>query len=264
MYEKELQFARDIAYKAGEIIKNNFVAIGGTEKIWKYDNSPVTETDLAINKMVLEGIQQAFPGHSLLGEEESSETLDTEFVWVCDPVDGTIPFSHGLPTSCFTLALCRDGVPVLGIGFDPYMNRMYWAIKGEGAFVNETRIQVSGQATFDKGYININKWQRSLYDIYPALGKLQEIGVESLEVGSCIYAGCLVASGQFLANVFPGKTAWDIAALKVIVEEAGGKVTDFHGQDQRYDREINGAIISNGLVHEQLVEFFTKYGKKRE
>jgi len=101
------QFAKDVAKQAGKIMMENFKL--GMHKEWKSDNSPVTETDLRINKLLIEGVKKYFPEHSVLGEEESNFVGDRKMVWVCDPLDGTLPFSHGVPIFTFSLALVDDG-----------------------------------------------------------------------------------------------------------------------------------------------------------
>src|SRR6185369_6851970 len=97
------EFALQMAQEAGGIIRSNFSM--GMKKEWKEDVTPVTVSDLAINKDLIEGVKQHFPGHSVYGEEESALIDGAEYVWVCDPVDGTLPFSHGIPTCMFSLAL---------------------------------------------------------------------------------------------------------------------------------------------------------------
>lgn len=261
MYEKELEFAKRLARASGELIRKNFVAIGSTEKKWKEDNSPLTITDTTINRMVLEAIEKEFPDHTLLGEEESSAHNNSEFVWVCDPIDGTIPFSHGWPTSCFTLGLCKDGVPVVGLAYDPYMDRMYFAEKGKGAFVNETKLEVNKITDWRQLYIGFDTWPEAKYKFGNALPAILDKNGNLFKLGSAVYCSTLVAAGHFSAYLFGGKTPWDVAAPKVIIEEAGGKVTDIQGNDQRYDRDINGAILSNGVTHEEMVNILAPHLK---
>lgn len=138
-------FAIGLAKKAGKIIRANFVL--GMAKQIKKDGSPVTKTDLAINSMVIRDVEKHYPGHAILGEEESHPIKGAEYVWVCDPVDGTIPFSKGVPTCMFSLALTHRGLPILGVAYDAFMDRMFFAEKGKGAFLNGKRVHVSGHKT---------------------------------------------------------------------------------------------------------------------
>lgn len=247
------KFAISLAKQAGKMIKAGFVL--GMEKEIKKDGSPVTKTDLAINKMVIEQVRQNFPEHAVLGEEESHPIKGAEFVWVCDPVDGTIPFSKGVPTCMFSLALVHIGVPILGVAYDPFINRMFFAEKGRGAFLNGKPIHVSKRKQLQGSYIASQIWTNMKYPI-PGLEDdlVFKEGVQIFDTNSAVYNSCLVAVGQIEAHIFPHYTAHDVAAIKVIVEEARGKVTDLFGEDQCYDQPVKGCILSNGFVHNDLLK----------
>lgn len=246
------QFAKDLARKAGAIIKKNFSL--GMKKEWKEDFSPVTATDKEINKVVIDEVAKYFPDHNVKGEEESNISNDSDYLWVCDPVDGTIPFSAGVPICTFSLALVKDGTPILGVIYDPFMDRLFFAEKGKGAFLNNKQMHVSDTDEFEKCLINMEGFSRAKYDLHEVERSLRKQHVKLGIYCSIVYPSALVASGEFAATIFPGKTAHDFAAVKIIVEEAGGKVTDLFGNEQRYDQDINGAIASNGKIHDYLVE----------
>jgi fructose-1,6-bisphosphatase/inositol monophosphatase family enzyme len=252
--ENYKQFAIDIAKEAGKIITDNFKI--GMEKKYKWGYSPVTETDIKINQLVIDEVRKNFPTHAVLAEEQSDLKDKYDYLWVCDPVDGTIPFSHGVPVCTFSIALVdNDGQSLLGVIYDPFMNRMFVAEKGKGAFLNDNKISVNQNANLENNYVTIDAWPKAKYDLLKLEYQLREAtGAAILRYGSLCYSGVLVAAGEFTASIFAGNTAHDVAALKVIVEEAGGKVTDLFGNDQRYDKEIKGAIISNGLVHNQILQ----------
>ncbi|HYV33486.1 MAG TPA: inositol monophosphatase [Candidatus Limnocylindria bacterium] len=253
-------FAISLAKRAGEEIRKNFVL--GMDREIKKDGSPVTKTDLAINKMVVEEVQKNFPGHAVIGEEESHSITDAEYSWVCDPVDGTIPFSHGMPTCAFSLALTRNGKPILGVAYDAFMDRMVVAEEGKGAFLNGEKIQVSTHKNLEGAYISHCIWRHMQYSL---LGFYDDMvfnsKAENFAVGSIVYNAILLAAGQIDGIVFAHHTAHDVAAIKIIVEEAGGKVTDFWGNDQRYDQPVKGCLISNGLIHEELLKLVQKHLK---
>lgn len=259
MYSQELNFAKEIALKAGNTMRKYFDS--GLAAREKADKTIVTRADEEINTMVIEEISAHFPEHSIIGEEESLET-ESEMIWLCDPVDGTVPFFKGVPVSVFSLALIKDGTPVVGVVYDPFEKRLYLAEKGKGSYLNDTLINVSNQELNYQALINIEWWPEAEYDIDTAL---HEVSVSTkayvLHLGSVISAGALVASGKYEACVFAGTKGKnvDIAALKVIVEEAGGKVTDLFGKEQRYDGDLKGALVSNGIVHEPLLEALKPY-----
>jgi fructose-1,6-bisphosphatase/inositol monophosphatase family enzyme len=231
----------------------------GMEKTWKENNTPVTISDTTINRFVIEAVNKDFPSHGILGEEES-DLKESEYVWVCDPLDGTIPFAHGIPLSTFSLALTQEGAPILGVIYDPYMDRLFVAEKGKGAYLNDKKIKVS-----DRGLQN-NTLTIEGSNRYPPFNnvrmELSNQGTKILSMMAFVYSGMLVSAGELVAAVFAHKNPWDVAAVKIIVEEAGGKCTDIEGNDQRYDRETNGFIASNGVVHEQLVDLLKKYEAK--
>jgi myo-inositol-1(or 4)-monophosphatase len=244
-------FALDLAKKAGGVIRSNFSL--DVKKEWKVDNSPVTETDKSINKMVIDAVAENFPGHSVLGEEESNLIEGSEYTWVCDPVDGTVPFSHGIPTCVFSLALVQKGIPIIGVIYDPFMDRLFYAEKGSGAFLNGNKIHVNNSNMNHSVISWESKTVSYLKAKYPAN--------TFMSLYTICYEGALVACGSITAAYYGGKWAHDVAALKVIVEEAGGKVTDRDGNEQAYDRNINGALISNGVVHDELLEFIKTNSK---
>lgn len=252
MTEEYEHFATDIAGRVGDIIRRDFSLKVAEE--WKADATPVTETDIRINQLVIDSVRERFPRHSILAEEGNDFSYESEYVWVCDPLDGTIPFAHGVPTSAFSLALLRKGESILGVIYDPFLDRMYVAEKGRGAFLNRERISVSPVTELKRSVIGLIQWSDSKFDLSRLERGLQLEGVQVLNAGSISYMGALVSSGKFVATIFPGNKPHDTAALKVLVEEAGGKVTSLFGNEQRYDRAIKGHLVSNGLLHETLLK----------
>lgn len=245
-------FCIRLAQDSGEVIRKAFAL--GMKKEYKDDHTPVTEADYFINRMVIERINAVFPNHDILGEEESDRSRGSRFVWLCDPIDGTIPFSHGIPTCVFSLALVDDGKPIVGVIYDPFLDRMYYAEKGCGAFLNGKRIHVSQRSTMQGSIVALTGTSQSfkngkLYDV------LRDSGLRIINLYTGIYEGALVGAGELLGVVLGATTPHDAASLKILVEEAGGRVTDGNGDEQRYDQAINDCIVSNGLVHNQLVAF---------
>lgn len=239
-------------------MKENFVL--GMKKEWKEDGTPLTATDIKINQIVLNAIQKRYPDHSVVSEEGSKLLPQREYTWVCDPLDGTIAFSHGYPLFTFSIALLRYGESVLGVIYDPIGNRLVSATKGKGAFLNDKKISVSKEKyIFKTSFIDAN-CDFKLSVLRDALIKKTGCYVSTL-YSTCI-GSLLVASGEFLAEIYEYNHPWDGAAAKIIVEEAGGKVTDLLGKEQNYDQKINGYIASNGFVHKELVDIITSILKK--
>ncbi len=257
------EFAKSLAYEAGEIMRKYFFV---TERTWKEDATPLTKADTEINDLVIERIQQKYPEHSIHGEERS-EYKDSKYMWVCDPVDGTLPYSSGISASTFSLALVIDGVSTVGVVYDPFNDRLFHAIKGEGSYVNDLPMHVSDQATLKNGVVDLEGvYNPNLTFEVPLSETFREVlvdnGVRPVQLWSSILPSCLVAFGTFIGVIMDGQTVQDAAAIKVIVDEAGGKVTDMYGNDQRYDEPARGFIASNGLVHDDLVRLVKESAKK--
>jgi myo-inositol-1(or 4)-monophosphatase len=250
-------FAKKLAYKAGEIMLQHFQI--GIEQAMKANNTPVTIADTTINRLVIEEVKKSYPTHGVIGEEESYERKDAEYVWVCDPLDGTVPYTFGIPISMFSLALVKDGQPLLGVLYDPYTKRLYHAIKSQGAYYNDKTLSVNKQATFPMHYIGLPSRPTQCLDASKLCSAVMEKQAKIFMVNCISQSSSLVASGQLFASLFAEKTAHDIAAIKIIVEEAGGKVTNLRGEEQRYDQPIFGAIISNGILHEELVSLIKPF-----
>ena len=257
--EHYLEFAKEIAYKAKEIMFKYFSNDNGSS--YKYDQTLVTKADIEINDYLIKRVKEEYPSHSVDGEE--AQFGSSEYVWVCEPIDGTAMYARGVPVAVFSLALVLDGEPMLGVIYDVFTDNLYSAIKGMGAYKNNTKIHVSdinlddmrSVAHFDM----YPGWKYNVYDVIEELGKKSYF----VSIGSVTHACILVASGEFNLVIFAGSEHknCDIAAAKIIVEEAGGKVTDLFGNEQRYDKDINGAVASNGIVHQEVIDTLKKYIK---
>lgn len=255
--EEYLEFAKDIANEAGKIMLKYFNSDNGAN--YKGDNTIVTLADKEINTYLINKVKEYYPNHSVDGEEEMFG--ESKYVWVCDPVDGTAMYARHIPVAVFSLALVIDGVPELGVVYDVFTNNMYTAIKGQGAYKNGNRIEVN-QEVFNgmKSVANIDAWREAEYNIDEVVNELRKEGY-IVSIGSVIRAAMCVASGEFIVAIFPGgkHKNCDVAASKIIVEEAGGIVTDMFGNEQRYDQDINGAIMSNKVVYHKVLETIKKY-----
>ncbi len=255
--ENYLKLAQEIADGSAEIALKYFGF--NTDKTWKSDDSPLTVADTEINSFVIKKIQEQYPNHSIQGEEESLKKEGSKFIWVCDPIDGTMPYSLGMPTFTFSLALVdqSDGQPILGLVNDPILKNIYWATKGGGAFRNGQKISVAADSDLKHTYIELDGSGSNLkgnFAKHDIIGVLRSKGCEVMSLLSIVYGAIQVANGKFAGAVFLGRHAHDVAALKIITEEAGGKVTDLKGNERRYDEEGLGCIISNGKLHSDILD----------
>lgn len=251
--DKIIQAAREAALKAGRMLREN---IGKSSEIsYKGTVDLVTNFDTQAQRMIFDHLSSCFPDHDYLAEEGLSQNKGAEFRWIIDPLDGTTNYAHHFPVFTVSIALERKGEVVLGLIYDPMREEMFSAVKGEGAFLNGEGIRVSA----------VDDLNRSLlatgfpYDIRAS--KVNNIThfnnfltrVQGIRCcGSAAMDLCYVASGRFDGFWELKLSPWDMAAGALIVQEAGGLISDFqNGEFTIYGAEI---LASNGLIHQQIVE----------
>lgn len=256
-------FAKNLALEAGYIANEYFEHT--VEYTSKYDGSPVTEADVAINDLVIEKVEERYPMHKIIGEEGCGGNESGDIAWVCDPIDGTRLFTWGLPLSLFSLGITIDGQPSVGIVYDFNLNRMYSAIKNSGTWMEDmgsshkrpVELNVSLDDQLHGGYGNLTGYKDfSDVDPYDILDELsgRGTGARMLDFNGVVYHGLMVAKGAWNFSVSGLKGAHDSAATTLLVQEAGGKATDIDGNIQRYDEPVNGSILSNGILHDEILE----------
>ncbi|MCB1214715.1 MAG: inositol monophosphatase [Deltaproteobacteria bacterium] len=220
---------------------------------FKGDINLVTDIDHACEKAIVEKIQGTYPHHDILAEEGSGNRKDSEYKWIIDPLDGTTNYTHGYPLFCTSIALEHQGEIVMGAVYEPNLDEMFLAERGQGATLNGEKIQVSRSKSLNESLVatgfffffresernNIREFQRILLKARA----LRRDGVAAVDL-------CYVACGRYDAfwelNLFP----WDVAAGFLMIEEAGGKVTDYQGQKfEIYFKEI---LASNGYLQEEM------------
>ena len=252
MYEAELEFAKKLAKKAGNIMLEYF----SLDKQIKYkdDASPVTVADEKINRMVIEELSKNFD-HEVIGEEESTtEYGKHDTVWICDPIDGTRAFIYGLPTSMFSLGLVHKGRSVLGVAYDPFLDRLFYAARGNGSYCNSQKLQVSTNPLRGHNVGLISNANELMKTNDSVIEKLAKKGANGICIEGAVYKTCLVAEGKLVGYFSDLPKTHDLAAVAVILEEAGGKMTSTGGEPLDFSRYFEGAVISNGVVHEELIE----------
>ena len=254
-YQVELEFAKQLALKAGEIITKNF--LHSTITI-KSNLTPVTETDLAVSKLVIEEVKKNYPSHEVYDEEFQHVNHNAEFIWICDPIDGTVPFSHHIPTSMFSLALCYKGEPVVAVTYDPFIKRLLSTKKRSPSFLNEKEIWVKSGKFINGEYIyGIPYWNKNFdTNRYIDLIFKKKIGVTYVE--SIIYESMMIASGISKALVTVAANPWDRAAAKMIIENAGGICTDENGKRLTVFGNPKYFIATNKEVHEEVMKIVQK------
>jgi myo-inositol-1(or 4)-monophosphatase len=221
----------------------------------KKDGTEVSDADIAVNEALKERLLGGRPDYGWLSEESEDDAtrLERRLVWMVDPIDGTNAFLRHIPEWTISAALVQEGKPVAGAVFNPATGEFFHAIRGRGAFLNGTQIKVTGRETLEGalfiasgGLFKKRIWKEP----WP--------GVESRWVNSVAYRLALVAAGRADATVsLSAKCEWDLAAGVLIVEEAGGVVTDHHGHAFRFNLPIPrfpSLVAAPPRLHAKLIE----------
>jgi myo-inositol-1(or 4)-monophosphatase len=226
----------------------------------KFYNDLVTEVDKKSEAKIIEVIHKHFPEHNVLGEEGGDQNKRSEYVWVVDPIDGTINFAHALPIFCISVALEIKGKVVLGMVYNPISKERFFAETGKGAYLNDKKISVSDTRELRDGFL-VTGFAYSAHEgndhSLDHFINFVKMGLPVRRLGSAAIDICYVAAGIFDAFWEVNLNAWDIAAGYLILIEAGGKVTDFNnGEFSIYGREI---LATNGKpIHEEMVKVLQK------
>jgi len=216
-------------------------------------NNLVTEVDHASEKLIMDIIREAFPDHHILTEESGDLPRDSGTKWIIDPIDGTVNFAHGIPLSCVSIAVEQEGVITMGAVYNPFIGEFFVAEKGKGATLNGQPISVS-RKTSVMGSCLVTGFPYKYPENEPLLetfGSFVRKGIPLRRLGSAAIDLCYVACGRFDGYYEFFLNPWDSAAGFLIVEEAGGKVTDFKGDPYSpYQEKI---LATNGLIHDELL-----------
>jgi myo-inositol-1(or 4)-monophosphatase len=219
-------------------------------------NNLVTEVDHAAEKAIFEVIRKDYPEHYILSEEAGEIVQDSEYKWIIDPIDGTVNFAHHIPICCVSIGIEHKGQMVLGAVYNPFINEMFFAERGRGATLNDKPIHVSKNENVESAclvtgfpytYLDMPNGPLEVFD------RFIRKGIPVRRLGSAAIDLCWVACGRFDGFFEHKLNAWDSAAGFLIVEEAGGKVTDFKGD--YYSPYQPGIIASNGHIHEELLKW---------
>jgi len=223
---------------------------------YKGEADLVTVADRKSEALIRERIRAQFPAHDVLGEEEGFRDTGSDYRWYVDPLDGTTNFAHGFPVFCVSMGLQHKDEMIAGVCFDPTRDELFAAELGRGAYLNERRIHVSkverlAESLVATGFPSHKRHKNPNIYFYHQI-TLHTHGVR--RAGSAALDLCSVACGRFEGFWEFNLNPWDTAAGALIVQEAGGRVSDFHGGPfQLNSRET---LASNGLVHDALVKEF--------
>lgn len=222
----------------------------------KSDETPVTRADKEAEKSIRETIKTAFPTHGFLGEEYGIEKGDSPYIWIIDPIDATKNYIRKIPIFGTQIALMCDDELILGVSNAPLLNELIYAEKGKGAFLNGEPIKVSNVSQPSDAMICHGglKWfiEKNYFD---GIHNLINDTARSRGFGD-FYSYHLVASGRVDAVIEAAISIWDIAAITVVVREAGGMVTDIQGQD--ITKDTTSLVATNGVLHKTIFDYFNE------
>ena len=246
-FDEELEFAHELADLAGEIGLRYFR--GSFEVTIKPDRTPVTEADLSIESAIRDAVEQRYPGDSVLGEEGGLQG-EGRRRWIVDPIDGTKNFADGVQIWSNLIALAVNDEPVLGVVNLPALGERYDASRGGGARLNSVPIHVSRVDRVPRSFVafaGMGDWLSGPY----AAGVQRLVSDARRDRGfGDAWGHCLVARGSADVMIELELATWDFAALQVIVEEAGGRITQFDGAPLVHGGTV---LTTNGHLHEEIV-----------
>ena len=263
--------ASDIAKEAGARLREFFTQ--GVETEYKGDVDIVTVADRTVEKLIRTRLAEAFPDHGVYGEEGTRDRMEGAFRWYVDPLDGTTNFAHGFPQFCVSLGLeqrpadlqpGQDGTLVAGVIYDPMRDELYTAERGHGAWLNGKPMHVSRTPDLAESLVATGFPSRKRH-ASPNIHFYHEFTLRSHGVrraGSAALDLAYVAAGRLEAFWEFNLNPWDTAAGILLVEEAGGRVTDFAGE--QFQLNSNEVLASNGLIHDELVGLFKDLFAGRE
>ncbi|MBX3644575.1 MAG: inositol monophosphatase [Rubrivivax sp.] len=257
-----LNIAVKAARAAGAIINRAALDIDLLKVSVKNPNDFVTEVDHASERVIIDTLLEAYPGHGILAEESGRArgAKDSEHVWIIDPLDGTTNFIHGLPTYAVSIALAVRGQVQQAVVYDPARNDLFYASKGRGAYLNDRRLRVSRRTRLAESLVgtgfpfrkgdNFKRYLKIFEEVMQNCAGLRRPGAAALDL-------CYVAAGWYDGFFETGLQPWDMAAGSLMVSEAGGLIGNFTGEaDFLYQREV---VAGNPKIYGQLVQLLAPH-----
>ncbi len=251
-----LKVATKAALQSGKIFKASF---GKPKKISIKNNdfrNSVTDVDLTIERQLRATLQKAFPKTKIIGEElGSASVLKADWVWIIDPIDGTNNFISGIPLCCISIALWHKGQPMAAVLYNPVANQLFSASRGKGAFLNGKKIAVTKVKDLRHSFgglgwsLKTSEAVKMFNTMITKARKVRALGTTALQLA-------YVACGIYDYYVVNDMHIWDVAGGILLIEEAGGKVTDWNGNKPALN--VRRLIASNEAIHQEILELLAK------
>ncbi len=251
------EFAVNLAQEAGALLMKKFAQ--SLEIHYKGDINLVTEADKMSENLIIAAIRQNFPDHGILSEESPAILDGSSFRWIIDPLDGTTNYAHGYPVFCVSMALEKEGEIILGVIYDPTRQDTFVAERGEGAYLNGKKLAVSATPDLNRSLLatgfpyDIRESKDNNLNYFAAMAKevqaIRRAGAAALDIA-------YIAAGRFDGFWELKLQPWDMAAGCLLVEEAGGKITDIMGSP--WNMLSPNILVSNGRIHEPMIAVFKR------
>jgi myo-inositol-1(or 4)-monophosphatase len=250
-------FAVGLAHEAGVLLMEKFSR--QIEIHYKGDINLVTEADKMSEDLIIAAIRRTFPEQGILSEESPAINTGSPLRWIIDPLDGTTNYAHGYPVFCISIALEKEGMVILGVIYDPTRRDTFTAVRGEGAYLNGKRLAVSRTQELTRSLLatgfpyDIRSSKDNNINFFNGMAMeaqaIRRAGAAALDIA---YVACGRFDGFWELKLMP----WDMAAACLLVEEAGGKITDLSGAP--WNILSPNVLVSNGRIHEQMIAVFKK------
>lgn len=247
----------EIIKEAGEILKEGYFS--KKDVTFKAKKDLVTKYDVAVENFLKEKFEKEFTSFNLIAEESDNSNCEFNDSIIIDPIDGTTNFVNKVPHTCISVGVYRNKKPYIGIVYNPILDELYSAVVGQGAYLNDDKLEVSNEDNFQKALLStgfpysgatnqddLNDVIKKIKDILPKCQDIRRLGSAAIDL-------CYVARGTYEGYYEMNLKAWDVSAGLIILQEAGGKVSTIDGSDYSLfeDKYI---VASNGLIHEELIK----------
>jgi myo-inositol-1(or 4)-monophosphatase len=251
---------KQIALNAGKIVKEGYASHKNVSHKGVVDL--VTEFDVKTENFIITELKKTFSGYTLVGEESHQGSYHYDKAIYIDPIDGTTNFVHGIPHLAISLGVWEQGEPTLAVVYNPILEELFWAVRGEGAFCNGEKLMVSTQNKLQNAliatgfpYAKVNagieyRWVIDcMTNLLPHIQDIRRLGAAAIDL-------CYLAQGKVEAFYEIDLKPWDVAAGILIVQEAGGHISNV--DNQPFDFDDKSIVASNGKVHQQLMKYLEK------
>ncbi len=255
------EFAIGMAMRSGTILMRNFNDNIKRRRSKKSRNEVVTASDMEVHKFVRFKVQQRFPGHNFESEEGDPINNGSKYTWVIDPLDGTVNYTIGNPFFSTSITLMEGGVPLIGVIYAPYTREMFVVEKNRSARLNERNIRVSQEKRMSNSvmaYAYFTRDKKSRKRAAKLLENFEDECLRMRHLGCTTLALAYVACGRMEASIIsPPLRLWDVASGLLLIETAGGRISNFRGEE--WEGLHQGVIASNGAIHNKILNIVKEH-----